>query len=347
MSNPTNGAIVATLTPEQVRALATETFTAGPEFLQKLEEAKWFGQAAAACIAQVGVNWARSPHARIPAEDAGRLFDVIRAVADVQHREYPQYGSRWCDCVDGLHSLGNRVNIPTGAAAGVQAQGDVANLHSGERTPETIPARLGCPSAVTGKEGECVKESLPDGVLDTQVREQLGSSFQASPAISDSPNGHPTGRMSNGSPDPVTKSVQDFAPMEQSEREAGPKDSRVPLGAGLKTNPDGEGAFPVKETAVISMIHGSSIHFIAGHWNGAEWYLARVKKDIKTGMGQAFAAYEWVLARNYTPEEEERYHEDYWMLHGKAPAARVLAYSVRNRVDTSIAAKDLEAASIL
>jgi hypothetical protein len=85
----------------------------------------------------------------------------------------------------------------------------------------------------------------------------------------------------------------------------------------------------------------------AGHWDGAEWYLARMSKAVKTGLGTAFVPGEWVLARDYTPEEQSRYVADYTFLHGKAPKTNVMAYSVRNAVDTSVPASALQKARIL
>ena len=65
----------------------------------------------------------------------------------------------------------------------------------------------------------------------------------------------------------------------------------------------------------------------AGYWNGPEWKLVVVTRDVKTKMGLAFRAGDYTLARPDTAIPGD-----------KPGAAYVTAYSVRNRINTRIKA---------
>lgn len=66
----------------------------------------------------------------------------------------------------------------------------------------------------------------------------------------------------------------------------------------------------------------------AGHWNGPEWQLGEVARQVRTKSGVAFRRGDIVLFRERTEEECRA---------GCAPGF-VTAYSVRNGIDTSVPA---------
>lgn len=71
----------------------------------------------------------------------------------------------------------------------------------------------------------------------------------------------------------------------------------------------------------------------AGHWDGLEWALARVRKPIRTKMGLSFEKGDITIVK---PDDIEPspYHAH------KGPF--VVAYSLRTHIDTSIALRDIE-----
>lgn len=74
----------------------------------------------------------------------------------------------------------------------------------------------------------------------------------------------------------------------------------------------------------------------AGRFNGGEWRAAFVTRVIKTKVGLAFLDDDVTIARGETEQEREQIGAP--MLRG----GYVLAYSVRNKVTTSIPAKSVE-----
>lgn len=72
----------------------------------------------------------------------------------------------------------------------------------------------------------------------------------------------------------------------------------------------------------------------AGHWNGPEWQLGEVARQVRTKSGVAFRRGDIVIFRERTEEELRAIPET---------AGFVTAYSVRNGVDTSIRECDVHA----
>jgi hypothetical protein len=64
----------------------------------------------------------------------------------------------------------------------------------------------------------------------------------------------------------------------------------------------------------------------AGYWNGPEWTVVRITGNVRTKMGVAFAKGELTIARR------DDIYPDSWM-----------AYSVRNRINTLVPARRVEA----
>lgn len=67
-----------------------------------------------------------------------------------------------------------------------------------------------------------------------------------------------------------------------------------------------------------------------GHWDG--WVVAQIKRQIRTKAGVAFTKGEWVLAK---PEIREGKQLD------GSTYRSVTCYSVSNKMDTSVPAKDV------
>jgi hypothetical protein len=62
-----------------------------------------------------------------------------------------------------------------------------------------------------------------------------------------------------------------------------------------------------------------------GHWDGDEWYVVRLKRAVRTKLGQAFEKGELTIARD--PDDRDR--------EAGLPDS-VCAYSLSNRIDTWI-----------
>jgi hypothetical protein len=76
----------------------------------------------------------------------------------------------------------------------------------------------------------------------------------------------------------------------------------------------------------IANNHNAAYPQYAGHWDGSEWYAVRIVKDVKTKLGLAFQAGEVTIAR---ADRGDGYaHPKGWTF--------LTAYSVRNKIDTSI-----------
>lgn len=67
-----------------------------------------------------------------------------------------------------------------------------------------------------------------------------------------------------------------------------------------------------------------------GHFDGAEWVLVKIARDVRTKMGLAFAAGDYVLAfAEEIPEEERQF-----MRHPREVS--IMGYSFRNKITTAI-----------
>lgn len=73
----------------------------------------------------------------------------------------------------------------------------------------------------------------------------------------------------------------------------------------------------------------------AGYWDGPEWFVVRITKTVKTKMGVAFDAGEITLARWSRMDPRDL------AVVGPRPLF-VTAYSIQNRINTSVKAGDVE-----
>ncbi len=73
----------------------------------------------------------------------------------------------------------------------------------------------------------------------------------------------------------------------------------------------------------------------AGHWDGPEWFVVRITRTVKTKMGVAFEAGEITLAKHSRIDPRDL------AIVGPRPLF-VTAYSIRNKIDTSVQAAYVE-----